>query len=68
MLGTVGNMDSTVVGGVDKKIYWKKYREKIPGTGTGVLRCMHAGGVGGGMRRDHRVSVLLLEPVRKGVG
>ena len=29
---------------------------------------MHAWGVGGGMWRDHRVSVLLLEPVRKGVG
>jgi hypothetical protein len=29
---------------------------------------MHARGVGGGMWRDHRVSVLLLEPVRKGVG
>ena len=34
MLGTVGNKDKTVVGGVDKKIdnrkkYWRKYREKF---------------------------------------
>jgi hypothetical protein len=41
---------------------------ELPGTGTGVLRCMHAGGVEGGMWRDQRVSVLLLNPVRKGVG
>ncbi len=41
---------------------------ELPGTGTGVLRCMYAGGVGRGMWRDQRVSVLLLDPVRKGVG
>jgi hypothetical protein len=85
MLGTVGNRDSTVVEGVDEKLFSEeKLSEKIPekntgkekigegselpGTGTGVLRYMHAGGVGGGMWRDQRVSVLLLDPVRKGVG
>ena len=41
---------------------------EVPGTGTGVLRYMHAGGGGGATWMDQRVSVLLLDPVRKGVG
>jgi hypothetical protein len=36
MLGTVGNRDSTVVGGVDKEFFEEeKLLKKIPGKNTG---------------------------------
>ena len=47
MLGTVGNRDSTVVGGVDKEFFEEeKLLKKIPGKNFGVEKLLPVFGIG----------------------